>query len=132
MADSSLKFLADENVSHELVTILRKLGAGSIISLSRTPDVGTADDHWIPLYTDRGFVILTPDREQLRDDVILNAIRDCGARMVFLPRHFADSKRWDQALWFLKYWWKLAERCAVLKPGELVRFHKYGTHTVAR
>ncbi|HEY3781528.1 MAG TPA: hypothetical protein VGL56_10620 [Fimbriimonadaceae bacterium] len=104
---SGLKFLADENMSPVLVQILRKLGAGFVESMHSKPEKGSADEHWIPLYASRGYVIISPDRKQLRTAHIADVISESGARAIYLPSKFADSKPWDQALWLLRHWWKM-------------------------
>lgn len=124
--EGRVKFLADENLSPVLVQILRKLDAGFIESMHGKPELGTRDDHWIPIYASRGYVILSCDRKQLTDAAIARAIAGCGARMIYLPSKFADMKRWDQALWMLKTWWKIVERARAMNAGELVVFAANG------
>lgn len=132
MDAGGLKFIADENISPVLVHILRKLGAKAIESIHSKPEKGFPDTDWIPLYTGRGYIIISLDRKQLRVNSIARIIAESGARMIYLPRRFADSKRWDQAQWLLKRWPQVTERATQMSPdGEVVVFHWDGrTQTV--
>ena len=128
-----VKFLADENISPVLVQILRKLGAGFIESIHSKPEKGLPDEHWIPLYASRGYVAISPDRRQLKEERVARILIASGARMIYLPQKFADSKRWDQALWLLRYWWRIVERVQTMSPdGEIVVFRWNGGHKTYR
>lgn len=131
-----LKFLADENMSPVLIQILRKLGAGFIESMHSKPERGSMDEHWIPLYAERGYITISLDRKQLKQGAVIQVLVSSGARMIYLPQRFADSKRWDQALWLLRFWRRIVERAGSMDPsGEVVIFRWDGaaiTHQQAR
>jgi hypothetical protein len=130
----SLKFLAEENVSPVLVQILRKLDTALFIeSMHHKHEKGTPDEHWIPIYAARGYVIVGADRKQLRTAHIASVITASGARAVYLPSKFADSKAWEQALWLLRFWWKLFDRAALMSTqGEVVIFNFDGSSFTAK
>lgn len=133
MARGGLKFLADENISRTLVQVLTKLGPGCLVeSIHSKPEQGHPDEEWIPVYTERGYIILTPDRKQLREEVVARVLVDTSARVVFLPKRFADSKRWDQALWLLRHWPKILERSRRMRGGHLVSVHWNGAFSSVR
>lgn len=133
MAQSSLKFLADANISNQLVRIVRRLGGGFIESLTSKDEGSVADEVWIPLYAKRGYIAISLDRRQLRSEVIAKAIVSSGARMIYLPGRFADAKRWDQALWLLKRWWAIVERAEQMdSEGEVVIWTWDGRYSTVR
>lgn len=133
MAESGLKFLADANVSPQLVTIVKNLGGGFIESLTRKPEAAAADEVWIPLYAQRGYVAISCDRRHMKSESIAQVVAASGARMIYLPSRFADSKRWDQALWLLRRWWSIVERAEKMDAsGEVVFVHWNGGHKLVR
>src|SRR5579864_1214190 len=119
---SSLKFLADENISPVLVQILRKLEAGFVESIhSKEGERGLPDEEWIARYTRRGYIILSLDRRQIRDHRVAQVVARSGARIIYLPSKFADSNRWDQALWLLRNWWSIVDQAGNMKvTGEVL------------
>jgi hypothetical protein len=122
MAESSVKFLADENISPVLVEIIRKLGDRSLSSIHRYSDyLGTPDEHWVPLATKREYIIVTCDRRMLIKHGISQALETTGARCIFLARNFADANRWNQALWLIRYWPKIRKHAETMGQGNLVR-----------
>ena len=125
-SQGSVKLLADENISPVLVQIIRKLGGGFVESMHGKPETGTPDHVWIPLYASRGYVVLSCDRNQMTDAGISRAMASCGARMIYLPAKFSNMKRWDQALWMLKVWWRIVEQAEAMGSGELVVFAANG------
>lgn len=130
--EGSIKFIADRNVSPVLVSILKKLKAGFIESLHKKPENEYRDEDWIPTYTARGYVIITPDRKQLREEIVAKALVSYNAKIIFLPRSFADSRAWDQALWLLKYWWRISDRAHDMTEGEFLSFHTNGNYSIVR
>ncbi len=85
-----------------------------------------ADEHWIPLYSSRDYVLLSCDRQQVKDAVIARAIASCGARMIYLPAAFANMRRWDQALWIPRHWWRIVDAAGLMKQGELLVLSRTG------
>lgn len=115
-------FLADENISPILVDIIRKLGDRSIFSMHRLTEYkGTADEYWVPLVTQRQYIIVTCDRRMLMEHGIAHALANTGARCIFLARHFANANRWNQALWLIKYWPKIRKYAETMGNGDLIR-----------
>ncbi|MCW5935186.1 MAG: DUF5615 family PIN-like protein [Fimbriimonadia bacterium] len=91
MAKSSLKFLADENLSPVLMRILRLLGVGAAESIHGKPEQGFPDEQWIPIYAQRGYIILTLDRAQLKNSYLIQVIKQTGAKIIYLPKKFSDQ-----------------------------------------
>lgn len=125
--ESSLRFLADQQMSLGLVRILGKLGEKCLLHISMVPDLdGTADDYWIPTAASRNFICITCDRNTLNDAVISQAMRSSQARMIFLCHKYAQSDKWDQLCWFLRYWRKVKEYAKTMAPGDMIRVHWNG------
>ena len=125
-AKSSVKILADENISIHLIKILHMVGVRTAYPFDKEEPGGqfpkaTPDEEWIPQADARGFVCLTQDRKTLRQSHIAQVICESGARMIFLPAKWGDAGLRMQLLWSLKYWPKLEERAATMKPGECVK-----------
>lgn len=129
MAEGSLKFLFDENLSPVLVRVLRNLGENTIHHHRAVFPGGADDEHWIPKATSLGFVCITLDHKMTTDRTVAPILAATKARMIFLRFGRARMDRWQQALWFLKYWHKLRDRAALLKPGEMIRAHRNGRIT---
>src|SRR5438105_8466533 len=104
MAEGSIGFLFDANVSHKLVTILRVLGAKGLDTVTRRFGEGAKDQDWIPRAAEYGFTYITPDRNQLSDEMIAGIIRAANGRAVFLSARFANEPLWGQARWILRHW----------------------------
>jgi len=126
MVKGGLRFIADENISPVLVTILHKLGERDIERISGTPYAGTNDEDWLPTITKLGYICVTCDRKMLYDRGVAQVLIDQKCMAVFFGSHFAQSGRWDQALWLLRYWRKIKKHAETMAPGQLVRVCKNG------
>jgi hypothetical protein len=129
MEKSSLKFLADENISPVLVTIINKLGDRSLEAFNRTTYMGMPDEEWLPTAAERGYICLTCDRKMLAEPVVAQAVKATKVRAIFLGENFSHSVRWDQALWLLKHWRKIRSHAESMQPGDLIRVSKAGRIT---
>ena len=124
MEEGSLKFIADENISPVLVSILNRLGDKSVKSIHRPPFnifMGKPDQHWIPKLSKQGFICVTYDRQMLVDEALSSILSQTPARVIFLGRQVANRNRWDQAIWFLRHWRGIRDTAATMAPGQLVR-----------
>ncbi len=129
MRPSSMTFLADECISPVMIDYLCDIGAECLKSLHRgywKRYLGKADEEWLPDAAKRNCVILTCDRNMSSSDTTARLLEQHGARVIFLGRHFANSKKWDQTLWMLKYWSKINDIAANMAPGDMVRMRKNG------
>ena len=126
MEQSGLKFLADECFSPVLIRILKHLGEKSIQPFKPNFEHGTPDEVWIPQATQRGYICITLDRRMLGAENIAVFFAQAKARVVFIGSHLANMRRWDQALWLLKYWHRIRERAGTMTAGELVKVLRYG------
>lgn len=126
MAKGSIGILFDENFSPNLVRILRHLGAKGLGTVVDKFGSGAKDVDWIPRAGQLGYVYVTQDRQQLRDDRLAPLLHDAGARAIFLPHRFSKANRWEQALWLLKHWKEIASEANELESGDLSRIHWNG------
>ncbi len=127
MAESSLGFLFDENISSKLVTILRLLGVKGLITMERAYGTGAKDEDWIPMAAEQGYIYVTLDRMQLVDEAISQRFHDAGARAVFFSSRFAQAPKWDQAVWLLKHWRTIADATCAIPRGSIRFVHWNGT-----
>lgn len=115
MAEGSVEFLTDENISSKIIMFIGMLGDKSIKSMRHPRFQGlcaTADQDWIQKVTDRGFICITYDRRMTVDATIAPYLANAQARVIFICKHLATSRRWEQALWWLRYWPKIREHGA--------------------
>jgi len=114
-----LKFVGDENMSPVLVSLLAKLGAGTgIFSFRRWNVLGASDEEVVRQTGARGEVLVGPDRRQIGEPIIAGTIATTGARIIWLPSEFANSKLWDQIWWMLTHWLAVLDHVSQLRPGE--------------
>lgn len=124
MVQSSINFLCDEHFSPVLIQILRHVGEKRILHFSSNFENGTPDQVWIPEAAKRDHVCITYDRKMLINETIAPLFAENGARVIFIGSHLANIKLREQAIWLLKYWPKIKEHAANMKPGDLVKIHK--------
>ena len=127
MATSSVKFLADQNISPKLVRILHQLDERSITSIYHEADmVDGLDAEWLPKAAERGYVCVTCDCRMATELSLAQILISEKVKVIFLSDYFADSKKWEQALWLLRYWQKIKAFAQDMSSGQLVRVHKNG------
>lgn len=133
MADSSLKFIVDECIPPVLATFMMKLRAGYLYSMRDEGHdyLGKPDEEWIPAATNRGFIIITCDRNMLKTKAIANALHKAQAIAIFLPSYFAQATPYDKTLWLLKVWPKIREYAATMKSGDTIKITQRGQITSA-
>ncbi len=119
--EGGVAYLFDENTSPNLVKILNRLGDRRVKHIGDVFGRGHPDLLWIPIAAERDFTYVTMDHRQMRDAAEAAVISSAGARALFLPLVLATRDRWDQALWFLRFWRGVRVQADALAPGE-VRF----------
>ena len=127
MAKSSVKFLADQNISQKLIAILNHLGEKSISSIYRTDMVDWLDPDWLPEATRRGYICVTCDSRMAVELGTAQILINERARVIFFGEHFAGSRKWEQALWLLKHWREIRSFAQGMVRGQLVRVNKNGS-----
>jgi hypothetical protein len=119
--EGSVRFITDENISKRLVAILNKLGERSVESIYGTDYTGTPDEEWLPLVAERGYICISCDRRMTIESSIAPFLVKANVRAIYLSKHFANAKIWQQALWMLKYWHQIKSHAQTMKPGDLVK-----------
>ncbi len=105
---------------------MHHLGERSITSMFGSDMEQKPDTDWVPTATQRGYVCITCDCAMISDLAIAQVLVKENARAIFFGNHFADSKKWDQALWLLKHWDAIRAYAEGMTPGQLVRVNKNG------
>ena len=129
MEESGVKFLADEHISPKIVTFIGILGDKSIKSIKHPRFrgiIGMEDQDWIEKVTASGFICITCDRGMIIDNTIGPYLAKASARVIFIGKHLANSRKWDQALWWLRYWPRIRGYGRTMTPGQLAKVHKNG------
>jgi len=80
-------------------------------------DPSTKDPDWLPVVTERGWLIITRDRHIARRPSELHAVRSYGARLVAISGAEGTSK-WNQLEIVMRQWRALEQLTA--EPGPFV------------
>lgn len=127
-----IAFVADENISPRIVSIINKLRDNDIKHLSRRSEgryMSQPDEEWIPELVRQDCIIVTCDRNMTTNTSVFPCLLEAKARVVFIGRHLAGERLWQQALWWLKYWHKIKKHAASLAAGQCIKVGKRGKIT---
>lgn len=106
-------------MSPVLASFMGKMGAAlGTFNFHRWKRLDATDLEIVRSVGQRNEILVGPDCRQSGEPLIAAAIRETGARIVWLPSEFADSKLWDQSWWLINHWLKVSEAASNLSPGE--------------
>lgn len=119
MSESSIKILADENISKFMVNFLHEIGAKSFCHCSKYQWDATPDEEWIPRAAKIKLVCITYDRKMLEVSEISQKILDHKVRFLFVSAKVSQYNKWDQTLWYLKNYRKIENYAESMVPGDI-------------
>lgn len=127
MAAGRLKLLFDENISHRLVSFLHhESRLAEMHHLRELGWSGKSDVEWIRLAVDNRFVLVTGDRNDATRGIIVEDLKQMGARVVLLGAFWDHLPRWERAKWLVQHIEMIVNLAAMMADGSVVLVHKRG------
>jgi len=99
-----VRLLFDENISKRLVEFVNsESGLAQMAHIRQHGWSGLPDAQWIPVATERDFVIITGDRNERTRGYTVADLKAMGVRVLLLGQFWDHMNRWERAKWLVKY-----------------------------
>jgi hypothetical protein len=116
-----MRLLFDENFSHWQVEFVRREWALAEMEHMRTIGwSGKTDREWIPWAVERGFVVVTGDRNEKTRGYAVGDLKLLQARFVLMGAFWDHMTRWGKAKWLVGNIEHIANVASNLEPGSVV------------
>ena len=116
-----MKLLFDEMVSHHVVKFL---GAQSRLGeMKHVRDMnlaGEPDHEWIPIISERGFILISSDRNDATRGLTVQDMKVIGARAILIGSHFDHMTGWQRAKWLVNSIESMVLLAASMPSGSVV------------
>lgn len=127
MATGRVRLLFDENISHRLVDFLHRESRLAEMHHLRTLGwSGEKDAEWIPLAVSSEFVLITGDRNEMTRGIIIDDLKQMGARVILLGQFWDHLPRWERAKWLVQHIEIIVNLAGSMDSGSAVLLHKRG------
>jgi len=118
-------YFFDNNISPDLVKILRLLGVNGVALRERfSPE--TPDEDYLSFVAQQGWVLVTCDLRIRTRPPEAAALKRAGIRAVFIGNFFPNLSIWEQALWLVKNWRQIDGIVATRRPGTICSVKRRG------
>lgn len=128
MATNGVKLLFDENISHRLTEfIARESRLAEMQHIRKMGWSGKRDIDWIPLAVQKGFVIITGDRNEATRGYTTADLKQMNARVILMGSFWDHLSRWERAKWLVNHIDALVALAGSLQAGTALLLNKRGT-----
>ena len=122
--------LFDENVSHHLVEFLHRAGApGSVQHVRKLGWNSTPDIQWMTLAIQRGFGIVSADRNDRTRGLAAQDLKKLGACVLLLGSFWDHLSIWEKAKWLVAKWELIETEFARMPKGTCALVDRGGKMT---
>jgi hypothetical protein len=91
---------------------------------------GLPDRDWIARATERGFVIVSGDRNERTRGYTVSDLKEMQARVLLLARFWDHLSRWERAKWLVAHIERLVEVAQQMPTGSVYLIYKRGHYKV--
>ena len=120
-----MKVRCDEHVSPRIVRVIRDFALSPEWELTSVLEVhqgGASDVRWISDFArDGGQSIVTGDRDFLKLEAQVNAVFDCGLKVIHLPSKWCTATGPLQAAHLLQWWSRIENKITHMKTRQCFR-----------
>ncbi len=120
-----MRFFFDNNISPHLVDILKILGVDALHLRDVFP-TNAKDTEWIPRVGQEGWVLVTADKNILRNRAERDALREHRLTTLVLKETILHKGMWEQTEWFIKHWQEIGKDALRLNQGTCVIVRENG------
>jgi predicted nuclease of predicted toxin-antitoxin system len=118
-------FLFDNDISPRIARAIQALVENEhvVMALKDEFPSNAADVDWLPAAGRQGWIVVSRDAKQRRRDVERNAIRESGARTVYIRYSGQQNTLFGDAARIVRCWPKIATWAVPARPGECSRLN---------